>query len=102
MVRRRAAKVVGETMDVKTGSSLYSRIGITHMSTAYFRMTAGRTVDMRAASQRCCVSACSRSVPNGRAGVAWPVPVDDRAGPSFHTSRQIAHLLSGWRFQIHE
>src|SRR5688500_16314529 len=72
MVLRRAAKVVGETIDVNTGSSLYSRIGTTHMSTLYFRITAGRTVLMRETSQRCCTSACSRSVPNGRTGDdAW-------------------------------
>jgi hypothetical protein len=33
MVRRRAANVVGATSDVKTGSSLYSRIGTTQKLT---------------------------------------------------------------------
>lgn len=33
MVRRRAAIVVGLTRPEKTGSSLYSRIGMIHMST---------------------------------------------------------------------
>ena len=33
MVRRRAANVVGDTSALKTGSSLYSRMGITHIST---------------------------------------------------------------------
>ena len=65
MVRRRAANVVGDTIELKTGSSLYSRIGMTHMSTPYFRISAGRTVSSRFASQACWVSACSRRVPNG-------------------------------------
>ena len=40
MVRRRAANVVGDTSDVNTGSSLYSRIGTTHMSMPCLRMSA--------------------------------------------------------------
>jgi hypothetical protein len=40
-VRRRAAKVSGETIEVNTGSSLYSRIGTTHMSMPYWRISAG-------------------------------------------------------------
>src|SRR6185503_1485265 len=66
MVRRRAANVVGDTIDVNTGSSLYSRIGTTQNSTPCLRMSAGSTESIRRASQRCCTSACSRRVPNGR------------------------------------
>jgi hypothetical protein len=65
-VRRRAANVVGETIDENTGSSLYSRIGTTHMSTLCLRISAGSTVVMRSSSQRCCRVAWSRNVPNGR------------------------------------
>src|SRR4051812_3694434 len=89
MVLRRAANVVGDTMAVKTGSSLYSRIGTTHMSTEYLRMIAGRTVVMRDASHRCCVSAWSRRVPNGRTGAAgWPVTPDGRAMKKAVKARQ--------------
>ena len=39
MVRRRAKKVSGAVIDENTGSSLYSRIGTTHMSIPCFRIS---------------------------------------------------------------
>src|SRR5581483_9453547 len=66
MVRRRAANVSADAIDEKTGSSLYSRIGTTHMSTLCLRISAGRNVSRRCFSHACCCAACSRSVPNGR------------------------------------
>ncbi len=70
MVRRRAAMVVGETRDQKTGSSLYSRMGTIHMSTSCSRMRRGSTRSRRISSHSCRSSACSRSVPNGRSWAA--------------------------------
>lgn len=32
---------------------------------------------------------------------AYGAPIADGGGPSFQTSRQIAHVPPGWRFQIH-
>ena len=59
-------KVSGDTIAGKTGSSLYSRIGTTHMSMPCLRMRAGRTVSSRFFNHSCCMAACSRKVPNGR------------------------------------
>ena len=58
MVRRRAANVVGDTNEENTGSSLYSRIGTTHRSIWYLRMSDGSTLSIRRASHLCCSSAC--------------------------------------------
>jgi hypothetical protein len=46
-VRRRAKNVVGATSDQNTGSSLYSRIGITHIVTPYWRISRGSTESSR-------------------------------------------------------
>lgn len=68
MVRRRAANDVGDTSALKTGSSLYSRMGMTHMSTPYWRMSWGRAFSTRSASHACWRFACSRRGPKGRSG----------------------------------
>jgi hypothetical protein len=65
-VRRRAAKVVGATIDENTGSSLYSRIGTTQSSTPCLRMSAGSTESIRRWSHDWRSAACSRRVPKGR------------------------------------
>src|SRR5687768_8818984 len=101
MVLRRAAKVVGDTMDVNTGSSLYSRIGITHISTAYFRMTAGSTVAMRAASQRCCVTAWSRRGPKGRCVAGdWAVAPETAITRVGRTNRYVCRIRGRGRQTI--
>ena len=45
-MRRRAANVVGDTSALNSGSSAYSRMGITHMSILYWRMRPGRMLSM--------------------------------------------------------
>ena len=61
-------EVSGAVIALNTGSSAYSRIGTTHMSMPCLRISAGRKVSSRSRSQRCCIAASSRWVPNGRTG----------------------------------
>src|SRR2546422_7732814 len=68
MGRRRAKNEVAETSDQNTGSSLYSRIGTTHMATRYWRISRGSTESSRYRNHSCWTAACSRSVPSGRVG----------------------------------
>ena len=63
---RKCAKVVGEVMALNNGSSLYSRMGTTHMSTPSRRIRAGRVRSMRSSNHFCRCSAWSRSSPKGR------------------------------------
>ena len=61
MERRRAANVVSEIMDQKTGSSPYSRMDRIHMSAPYSAMSAGSTLVRRCSTHVCISSACSRT-----------------------------------------
>ena len=54
MDRRRAANVVGEANEKKTGSSAYSRMERIHISTPCSRITFGSTSERRFTSHACC------------------------------------------------
>src|SRR5262249_37669484 len=92
--------VVGDTNAENTGSSLYSRIGTTHMSMSYLRMRPGRTLSSRSCSQCCWRVACSRRVPNGRAG-SWAIArlaaraTTTRAGASCARPRTNHRIVMG-------
>ena len=57
LVSARANYISGAVIDENTGSSLYSRIGTTHMSMPCLRSSAGRNVSRRCFSHACCITA---------------------------------------------
>jgi len=69
-VRRRDENVVSGAIDRNTGSSLYSRDTMIHMSMPSRRMSAGSTVSKRLAIQLRTTGACSRCVSTRSAGNA--------------------------------
>src|SRR5580765_5061268 len=93
IARRRDEYVVTGDMERNTGSSLYSRETMIHMSIRSRRIRAGRTVLNRCVIQPYCTVACSRWVSTRLAGNAC---VDEETDSGTHkTSARMNRRMMG-------
>src|SRR5687767_3244196 len=71
MVRRRDAKYVSGAIDGNTGSSLYSRVGMIHMSIPSRAINGPSTVSKRFLIHGVTIAFCSRCVSTRSVGYVW-------------------------------